>query len=159
MHLSKLGRVIATVVVALFALGLIGLVVSAANRDDSGYVGSLENKLKHMDEENLRATAIAPVDVYGDDWPLAGIICPGTPTDDVEKMYEVDAKKLGIKGESVPADENFVLLLNQDGETKVDHIKTDKVNMCSAGSPGPMDARTLIPFMKDQHGTWVIPAN
>ena len=110
MHLSKLGRVIATVVVALFALGLIGLVVSAANRDDSGYVGSLENKLKHMDEENLRATAIAPVDVYGDDWPLAGIICPGTPTDDVEKMYEVDAKKLGIKGESVPADENLVLL-------------------------------------------------
>lgn len=156
MKLSKIGRAIVITLVTLFVLALLGLLVTAANRDGSGYIGSLDNKLKRMDEEGLSATALAPIDIYGEEWREAAVICPGTPMDDIEKIYGVKPNELGIDGESVPTDENLVVVANVKGEKHVDHVKD--ANLCTAPLQGAFDSRAMMPLVKDQNGKWILAA-
>lgn len=156
--MNKIGQFITTVVIGGFAVILIAMVVLTSNRAANPVNGSLHSALEKISAQNLHATAIAPADVYGDDWVGAAILCPGTDGDDVAAQLQVNAEDLGVDG-VVGDNENFLVVVNAAGQAFGEKLDRSEVDLCASQVPGGFDARMMIPLVKDGDGAWTLVAN
>ncbi|KAA8721929.1 hypothetical protein [Corynebacterium phocae] len=153
--MNKIGKLITTVVIVAFALALAGMVAVASGRAANPVNGSLLAKLETISTQNLRATAISPADVYGDEWSTAFIVCPGVEADDISQALSINAADLGIEG-TVEDNDNYLLVRKDAGQTYAEHFDRHELDLCS-GQPVPsFDSRQMIPLLKTEDGGWVL---
>lgn len=155
--MNKLGQFITTVVIGAFAIALIAMVVLASGRAANPVKGSFAHALEGIKHQNLTATALAPADVYGDDWVGAMVLCPGTSAEDVASQLQVDASALGFEGE-VPEGTNYLAVINATGDVHTEAMEQAEVNLCAAQLPGAFDARMMVPLIQDDEGVWMLAA-
>lgn len=141
-------------IAAIWIVLLAGMVVLApATSSESRFAhGGLERTVAEVGGLGLNATAIAPADVYGEDFAFAAFVCPGLTQEDVTELYGVDASALDLVGE-VPADQNYLMLIRENGTAEFDAMEREAVDLCTAPTY-PLPATALVPLGKTEQGGW-----
>lgn len=153
--MSKLGQYITALVIGVFAIILVVMVATTAAREADPVKGSLVATLDKISAQNLRATAVAPEDVYGTDWKEVAILCPGYGADEIQQLLQVNASELGIEGE-IPETENYLAVVNDEGQAYAEKFEISDVNLCAVHIPGSLDSRVMLPFVKSDKGAWTL---
>ncbi|MDO5454935.1 MAG: hypothetical protein Q4F37_08090 [Corynebacterium sp.] len=141
-------------IAAIWIVLLAGMVILAqGNPSETRFAdGGLEGTVAEVEDLNLTATAVAPADVYGEEFAFAAFICPGMTEQDISEFYGVDASALELDG-AVPQDLNYLMLVRQDGTTEYDAIARDAIDLCTAQTY-PVPANALVPLAQTEQGGW-----
>lgn len=157
MRLTKIGQgIIAAIVIGWIAVVAVLAAGAASNNSDSNFAsqGSLERTVTALEEQGLSATAIAPADIYGEEYVAAGIICEGDTTESISQSLGVDASGLELGADGVPAGTSYLMLATADGAPVFDEIDPAHVNLCEVPLPGQFNAFSLMPLAQIEDGAW-----
>lgn len=164
MKLGTTAKQIVITIIALFAIAVAGLIGVGHNGGVSASEnGPLEKALHGISANGLTATGIAFADVYGENNVAAAVACPGETTGAISSRLGVDVSgmRLGING--VPANYNYLIVADQEGNLTFDRMSIDDVDLCSAQaqsqSGGTYRAYDIVPFVQNpESGAWVLAA-
>lgn len=157
MRLTKIGQgIIAAVVVGWLAVVGVLVAGAASTNSETSFAsqGALEQTVTAIEEQGLNATAVAPADVYGEEYVAAGIICSGETTDSISQSLGVDATSLELGEEGVPADTSYLMLTTAEGDAVFDEIDPAHINLCEVPLGGQFNAFSMMPLIKAEDGSW-----
>lgn len=156
MDLPKYGREIIAVIVALFFLAMVAMVASNMVREDNPVKGSLAHTLEDVEGIGLAGTAVAPFDVYGEDWIAAAIVCPGQTYEQVAQAYEVDPSVFHNATGEIPESTNYMMVRQPDGTAHVEKLNRYEIDLCTVPVQGYFEPHMMLPLVKDQQGVWTL---
>ncbi len=157
--MNKLGQFLSTVVIGGFAVVVIAMIAVSGMRGPVSVQNSLLAALDNIEHSGLSATAIAPADLYGDDWVAAAIVCPGQSAKDVDAMFGADITGLDEQLKSpVDAEHNYLVVANNKQEAYAEKLPIAKVNLCAAPVGGAFQSTMMIPLIQDPQGGWTLVA-
>ena len=97
MNLSPTLRIIVASGVAGMLLLVIGMIYSAhTNTELADQEGNFEKTIEKLDAAGLRVSAVRLVDIYGDNYVAATVVCPGETRQSVAAKFKIDAAKLHL---------------------------------------------------------------
>ena len=130
--MNKSLKSLAAVVVVLFAIAIAGLVTMTAVRGEerTPVTGGMERVISHAEDANLSVAAMAIGDVYGPEYVLGLVACPGTESSQVSDVLGIE----NIEGlpATVEQDRNYLLLIDQNGDAYADGVDIARINLCTS---------------------------
>ena len=155
MKLSKSAAALVAVVTVGFLIAILGLVGWTAARADEP-VGRVGHILQETKNKGLHGTALSPADVYGEEWTAAAFVCPGVSGDELREAFGLNPDELDLVDGKVPEDTNYLVALDDDLNTFPEKLDRSEVDLCSQQAPPVINGFSLLPFMQNQDGTWVL---
>ena len=147
MNLSPTLRIIVASGVAGMLLLVIGMIYSAhTNTELADQEGNFERTIEKLDAAGLRVSAVRLVDIYGDNYVAATVVCPGETRQSVAAKFKIDAAKLHLPEKPITSEYNYLLLSDNTSGFRVADLCTQKEQSFRADS--------LLPLKKSQSGAW-----
>ncbi|AWB81303.1 hypothetical protein C3B44_02195 [Corynebacterium yudongzhengii] len=155
--MSKTLKTFAGIVIALFAVAMIGLVALAGRAvgADQFPDGGLERAIAAAEEENLNVTAASPYDIYGEEFVAGVPVCPGTDSQQLMQLTGLPEKPEGLP-EEISENENYLVLVREDGSSVADGFDRASLDLCAVGVMPPFSSAAILPFAKTEEGNWVL---
>lgn len=155
MKLSKGAAALVAVITVGFLIAILALVGWAAARADEpvGRVGRILEKTKNS---GLHGTALAPADVYGEEWTAAAFVCPGVTSDELQEVFGLNPDELDLVDNKVPEDTNYLIALDEDLNSFPEKLDRSEVDLCAQPVQSVINGFALLPFMQNHDGTWVL---
>ncbi|MCS4491416.1 MULTISPECIES: hypothetical protein [unclassified Corynebacterium] len=152
-------RNIIAVAIAMIVIGFAGIITASyVSHAATEQVGPLEKAVKTVDAAGLTVTGISPYDVYGSDYQVAAIVCPGESRSSVAEKFNVDESELqGLPRRPIKEGYNYMLVGSQLGEIRTERLDRDLVDLCQVATQ-PFQAQAMIPLVKSPAGAWTIAA-
>lgn len=158
MKLNSTARYIIAIIAILWIILLAIMIAMSSQRPGETVSGGLEKATAAFDDADLTVSMVRAGDVYGEEFGVALIVCPGMTEDELSQGLGLDvSESMGLDGGAVPEDTNYVLLINQDGTTEADAMARDRVDLCTMPT-NAIYPDMLIPLATTADGGWQLPA-
>lgn len=154
MKLNAISQAIVAAGVVGMLLLVIGMIYSAhTNTELADQEGSFEKTVEVLDGAGLRVSAVRLVDVYGDNYVAAAVVCPGETRESVAAKFNIDASKLHLPTKPVPEQYNYLLLSDNTEDFRVERLDRSLVDLCTQKEQS-FRADSLLPLQKAKNGAW-----
>lgn len=157
--LSTRGKQLLILCIVAFA-GLMAIVVAASGTSAGALEkrDKLDSTLSAMSAQELNVGAVSLMDMYGEEYIAAAILCPGMNSGQVAQMYGIDEDQLGFGGD-IDVDDNYLMLAREDGSVSTRHFDRSKLDLCIGNTAGQtFSTASLLAVVKTQDGGWQILA-
>lgn len=151
--MTTFARNITTLIIVAFAGLLAILIVASMNRAASPIEGTMASTLEEM--PNLDMVAVAPADVYGDNYKGALFVCPGMTEEMLAELHAPEGSFDFVDGK-IPEGINYIVPVDAAGNMYVERADRKDIDVCSTQQiQGGVDAFSMVPFARNGAG-WVL---
>ena len=126
--MTKFARNLTAVIIAIFIVVMMVLLASSTLREDNHLEGNLSSTLAKA-PNNLEVMTVMPTDVYGEEYPAIGFICPGMREDKV-KEAQIDTENITFEDGAVPEGKSYAVDISQSAKPFIEELDPKKVEVC-----------------------------
>ena len=112
--MTKFARNLTAVIIAIFIVVMMVLLASSTLREENHLEGNLSSTLAKA-PNNLEVMTVMPTDVYGEEYPAIGFICPGMREDKV-KEAQIDTENITFEDGAVPEGKSYAVAISQSAK-------------------------------------------
>ncbi len=155
MKLSPRSYIIVTSCIAIMVVGAALMVLASyLNNRPTETEDKFDQIIQTVDAAGLTVVGISPVDLYGEEYTIAAIVCPGETPNSFAMEYGLNPDAMPLPEEGVPSNQSYLLLGTEDRTFRAAIFDRNEIDLCSGGEPQPFSTRQMIPLVKDIDGVW-----
>ncbi|MDO5099625.1 MAG: hypothetical protein Q4D85_12870 [Corynebacterium sp.] len=155
---SKSSAVVAAGIALMIIAVATMITASYVNTTPTEKVGKFEKTIKMFDAAGLHVGAVSLGDLYGVDYRVGAILCPGETNESVAAKYQIDPEKLHLPTNGISQHHNYIMLGSVDGSFTFERFDRDTIDLCNLQNVEPFSTQSLVPMVKELDDVWRLAA-